>query len=292
MNNSPTERQIHHDHLTHSEAIKIARSYEPGVAWPTVLMVIVTFVCFWLTAWLAASGKLSLWFAIPINTFLAYASYTPAHEAVHGNVADKNHRLAWLNNTVGVLAASPLLHNFHLHQLTHLAHHSNTNDPEKDPDHWMAASHPFSITWRALTMVFAHYVWEVKLALNRNDRVKRISLSVIQNLTWFAAIAWLALQYDVSNALCATLLSAWLGSGLLALAFDWLPHHPHTSRERWLHTRVVLFPPIIQKILDQLLFQQTYHLVHHLYPRVPFYRYPDVFYRLRHYFSASGAKIY
>jgi beta-carotene hydroxylase len=279
------------EQLSHSEAIKIARAYEPGVAWPSVFMALAVFIGFWAIAWLAASGKLSLWFAIPINIFLAYASYTPAHEAVHGNVADKQHRLAWLNNVVGVIAASCLLHNFHLHQLTHLAHHANTNDPEKDPDHWMASSNPFSLLWRSLSMVFVHYVCEVRLCLMRNDRVKRLSLAIIQNLIWVGAVVWLAMQYDASAALSATLLSAWLGSGLLALAFDWLPHHPHSSRERWLHTRVVLYPRGVQIIIDQLLFQQSYHLVHHLYPRVPFYRYPNVFYRLQTYFLASGAAI-
>jgi beta-carotene hydroxylase len=276
---------------THLEAITIARSHEPAVAWPTVAMALLVVSGYWLSAWLAATGALPLWVAVPLNIFFAYACYTPAHEACHGNVADKNHSLGWLNNAIGVISTSPLLHNFHMHQPSHLAHHAHTNDPAKDPDHWMAVKTPWGLVWRSLTMFLIHYRWEWQLCRARPGGRSRIMLGALQNAAWIGLVVWLAARHDTAAALLSTLLATWLGSGLLAMAFDWLPHHPHASRERWLHTHMVIFPSGVQKVFDQLLFGQTYHLVHHLYPRVPFYRYRAVFGKLRGFFEASGAQI-
>jgi fatty acid desaturase len=86
--------------------------------------------------------------------------------------------------------------------------------------------------------------------------------------------------------------AAWLGSAMLAFAFDWLPHVPHQSRERWQHTRAVLFPKPIRGLMDQLLLGQSYHLIHHLYPRVPFFRYRAVFVRLRRYLDDNNAPVH
>ncbi len=137
--------------ISHAEAIKIARSHEQAIAWPTIIMAVFVASGFWAVAYLAATGVLSLWWALPINIILAYSNYTPVHEACHRNVVDPKHRHAWLNDAVGVLCSSPLLGSFHLHQLTHLAHHAHTNDPEKDPDQWMVASNVFSLLWRGCT---------------------------------------------------------------------------------------------------------------------------------------------
>jgi beta-carotene hydroxylase len=229
-------------------ATKLARAHERAIAWTTITLCVVIVGSFWSIAWSAASGLLSLWIAVPCNAFLAYAAYTPAHEAVHGNV--HRHEGAsqtegtWLNNLIGTLAASALLHNFPMHQLSHLAHHAHTNNPERDPDHWMAVRGVWLVTLRALSLIGAHYVAEVKLCRARqSDGRRRILLGVLQNLLWFALVAWLAVRYQAWPALAATVLAAWLGSGFLAFAFDWLPHYPHQARERFKDTRTTHFSP-------------------------------------------------
>jgi beta-carotene hydroxylase len=273
-----------------------ARSHETALAWPAVWLCLAVVIGFWSVAWLAASGALSLWWAVPINTLLAYASYTPAHEAVHGNV----HRIpgrpqsegTWLNNSVGVLSASCILHNFHMHQLSHLAHHAHTNDPEKDPDQWMAVRGAGTVLLRSLGLVFAHYVAELKLCLAREkDGTRRIVLGVVQNLAWIGLVAALALAYEPVPALLATVLSAWLGSAILGWAFDWLPHVPHDSRERFADTRATLFPAGVNGLLTRLFLFQNYHHIHHLWPRVPFHRYQRVHGELESYLLAQGVKV-
>jgi fatty acid desaturase len=82
------------------------------------------------------------------------------------------------------------------------------------------------------------------------------------------------------------LLPAWLASGVLAFAFDWLPHRPHDTTDRWTNARVLDLP-----VLPFLLLGQSRHLVYPLWPRVPFYRYVMVFRAHRAELEAHGSPI-
>lgn len=82
----------------------------------------------------------------------------------------------------------------------------------------------------------------------------------------------------------------WLPSRLaglpLAILFSWLPHVPFDSTERFHNTRITTF-----RGSTWLLLQQDRHLIHHLYPSVPWYRYRAVFRELRPLLEAEGARI-
>jgi fatty acid desaturase len=54
--------------------------------------------------------------------------------------------------------------------------------------------------------------------------------------------------------------------------FTWIPHHPHTLAGRYHDTRCSLWPG------GNLITQgQNYHLIHHMMPWVPWYRYERVY---------------
>jgi beta-carotene hydroxylase len=282
--------------MSFRDATAKARAHENMIAWPTIVLCLVIVSAFWLIAWGSAAGLLSLWWAVPVNAFLAYAAYTPAHEAVHGNV----HRRAgqaqsqgtWLNNTIGALAASALLHNFPMHQLSHLAHHAHTNDPERDPDHWMAVRGWHRVIGKGLGLIAAHYHAEIKLCVAReSDGRRRLIIGGAQNALWVLAVIFLAWAYEPWPAIASTALAAWLGSALLAWAFDWLPHVPHQHIGRFKDTRSTHFPAPIHGPLTHAFFFQNYHHIHHLWPRVPFYRYRKVHDALEPYLLAQGVTI-
>ena len=44
----------------------------------------------------------------------------------------------------------------------HLAHHRDTNNPDIDPDHWVAVENPFLVLFRCSTIVFWYhqYFWK------------------------------------------------------------------------------------------------------------------------------------
>jgi len=54
----------------------------------------------------------------------------------------------------------------------------------------------------------------------------------------------------------------------LAIFFAWLPHFPYEHTDRFLNTRITLFPGSTWIFL-----QQDRHLIHHLLPSIPWYRY-------------------
>jgi len=83
----------------------------------------------------------------------------------------------------------------------------------------------------------------------------------------FVAAAVLVAMGHGALVLLLWVLPGCLAIGLLGFAFDWLPHHPHCVQGRYIDTRVVLVPGS-----RVLLLGQDLHAVHHLWPRVPFYR--------------------
>ena len=107
-----------------------------------------------------------------------------------------------------------------------------------------------------------------------------------------ALLALAALAISLSAAgLGQAVVALWLvpgilATGLLAFLFDWLPHVPHRARGRYRDTRVILGWGLTGPML-----WQNYHLIHHLYPRVPFYRYARLFDELRPELEEKGAPI-
>jgi fatty acid desaturase len=76
----------------------------------------------------------------------------------------------------------------------------------------------------------------------------------------------------------------------LALAFDFLPHYPHQAQCEDAPFRCTSNRVGMEWLLTPVLLYQNYHLVHHLYPTVPFYRYISIWRaRQRHHESQNPA---
>ena len=183
--------------------------------------------------------------------------------------------------------AALLLSPYPAFRVLHLTHHSHTNDPARDPDHWVAGRGPLAVALRCFTIVpryltdfFAGRTSRLKSA--QDVRAGCVAYFAVQT----AVIAALVLGGLGVEVLALLLVPAVVASGLLAFAFDWLPHHPHEVQGRYVDTRVVLFPG-----LGLLTLGQSYHTIHHLYPRIPFYRYAQAFRALRPELEANASPI-
>ncbi len=238
----------------------------------------------WSAAW---NDGLSMVGAVPLATLLAYLSFTVMHDASHGAIAGGDPRWRGVETMIGWLAGLPLAGPFVVFRQLHLRHHAHTNDPEEDPDHWVVAPTAWGVAARCL-LLMPRYYYDFLFGAGSRAPAARRQLPVA--LGFVAALAAAALLLAASGrgglVLWLGLVPALLAGGLLGFAFDWLPHHPHTARARYHDTRILLVPG-----LTPLLLWQNYHLVHHLYPRVPFFRYGQVFRTLRHEFEAHGAVI-
>jgi len=133
--------------------------------------------------------------------------------------------------------------------------------------------------------VSAHYRWKIYgegMLRSRSARVEALATE---------ALIACSVGVAVVAGHAATLLQLWLAPAVIAIlflgfAFDLVPHHPHTTRERYYDTRV---QP--GRLLDVLLLGQNYHLVHHLWTTIPWYRYRQAFGDVEADLVARGAPI-
>ena len=104
-------------------------------------------------------------------------------------------------------------------------------------------------------------------------------------------LAFVALGYWVEGA--ALFLVGGLGGVLLTMyLFAYLVHTPHEAEGRYLDTSTIIIPGRLGRVLTLAWGFQNYHSIHHLFPRVPFYRYCQVFDEIEDVMNARGAPIY
>ena len=254
----------------------------PTVAWwanPTMWIALAALLG-WMVGWVGyLSGAVPAWAAIAVNAVANYLGFTVFHESCHRTA----HRRRWLNDTLGWLPALMLTFVSPVFRSCHLQHHAHTNDPDRDPDHWVAHRPrwllPFWLVGTAVRYrVLCHRLgWSTPAARRAQqvmDAVLVASLPVAAltgHLTEVVVLYWAPM----------------LISGLvLFFAFDFLPHYPFDSTERFHDTR--LQPG---RLRHALLLGQNYHLVHHLWVSVPWFRYRRVFTDLEPELRARNVRI-
>lgn len=243
------------------------------LAFGTILFFILILIGYALSTYLFMRGILPLKQSFFFNILLGYLVFTPLHEASHGNISGANPEKKWLDILIGEMSGILLFAPFVMFKVLHLRHHSNTNHKDKDPDYWVAHDNPLKILLTSIT-IMPHYYYNA--IFNPTSRIKeelpkailRKALMVILVLTvslylktWAVVVLW------PFAAICSL--------GILAIVFDWLPHYPYVSQERYYDTRIFNW-----RLLTPFLLFQNYHLIHHLYPRIPWYRYRKAFLEL------------
>jgi beta-carotene hydroxylase len=263
--------------INESLALRFAKSQQTGFAVGTIAYACGVLVLYWLSIHAAISGAMPLWLVLITNTLLVYCAYTPVHEAAHGNITYDKGRWGWVNPLVGIMCTFPMLHNYSLHRTTHLAHHMHTYDPAHDADHWVKGSNAFTTALRCLTIVLSHY--RMGWIINKGTAKGRqtIAIGIIQNIFTLLPPIWLIAVGLWPVAVMAIILPAVLGSGLLGFLFDYVVHYPKIANDRFRRGRIYRMPALIEPVVTVLYACQNFHQIHHLYPWVPFYRYPRVF---------------
>jgi beta-carotene hydroxylase len=158
---------MHHDlPALNKEAIATAREFAGAFAWPTVALVVVVLTGFVANLALFAAGYTPLWAAALIYAALTYMSYTPLHEAAHGNIHGGNDRLKWVNDLCGYAVAPVITVPYSTHTVEHFTHHRYTNQPDKDPDYvvsgmrhgpWSFVVCGFAFLWTQNSFLFREY---------------------------------------------------------------------------------------------------------------------------------------
>lgn len=277
---------------------RAARALSPDVAWPSLAFALLLPVLHLTLVWEGLTGRLNMWALTPALGFTAYMHYTIVHEAVHRNFV-RRHRwfdpvntlLGWVGSTM-IGCSWPLLHR------THLAHHAHTNT-DKDADIFLKGSFGRLIfLW--LTSIPANLIpvpilkWAFdKLEYDSGYLNARGLMSAgewrlhIAAHTAMCAIVWGAVALGYGAPMFALyVLPASIGRLLLGIFQQWLPHFPFEESSRYRTARIMRAPA--GKLLAM---GHDVHLVHHLWPSVPFYRYGRLYRQIAPLLAARGVRI-
>jgi beta-carotene hydroxylase len=113
------------------------------------------------------------------------------------------------------------------------------------------------------------------------------------HLLFYGFALWLSLLGWWREVLMLWIFPHILASALIIYFFAHLTHKPHRVHERYRDTNVFwVRGKVIEPIVNWLYMFQNFHLVHHLFPRVPFYLYPQAFRSLKPVLEQERAHIY
>ncbi|MEY8014180.1 fatty acid desaturase [Mycobacterium servetii] len=243
------------------------------MAVPTLALFFGSFLLWVIAALVVIDRDFSrLWLALtlPVQALVTYGMFTVLHESIHHTVG----RPKWLNGTIGRCAMPfvALWATYPTMKFIHLEHHRHANDHSgKDPDAWATAGPRWLLPLRWLSIDGQYALFYL---LHMKDRPRREKTWLMVNHVAVAAalILLVATGYGTDLVLLY-LIPQRIGMGLLACWFDWLPHHglratPASDRFGVARLRVGH-----EWLLNLLLIGQNYHLLHHIDPKTPFYRY-------------------
>lgn len=266
-----------------------ALTQRPKIAWPTIMLLVAAFAIFGLSTFAYVAGTLPLFWAILINAIAAYMSFTPAHDASHNAVSTNRQVNEWVGRIATVLQSPvPFFRTF---RYVHMQHHRFTNDETKDPDVYVGTGPAWLLPfkWATLDLNYFHYYSKRSEFMKRPESERReLYLACLFGITVFTAVTAVGwLHYYLLLFLIPTRLTAIL----LALTFDFLPHYPHQAHAKGEPFRCTSNRVGMEWLLTPLLLYQNYHLVHHLYPTVPFYRYLKAWNAKKHYHESQNPAI-
>ena len=271
---------------------EIARQFMGGVPWLAVFWAFGN-PAVWLSLWpLVFLGLLPLWAGFLIATLNVALSYLPSHEAQHDIIARPGQRLRWLNELVGHLSTIPLALPYRLARLTHLEHHKYTNDPDRDPDISTRARGPLHAIWTSVKNRqpgakggFNAY-GATLLRLGTPEAMRALRDGALYQIGFFGILFGLAWSGHAIEAALLWWLPRHIGLTYIQYYLSWAPHHPADETDRYRNTRG--FRSALGNIASM---GMQYHIVHHLYPRIPLIRTRAAYWALRPLLEARGARL-
>jgi beta-carotene hydroxylase len=253
------------------------RRNTPDFCWPTIALFVGLNAVAGLATWAAFAGRIPYLAAGIVNTAYIYFLYTVVHEAAHANISSRHKELAWIDLVIGTLACIPLWLFFYQHKRQHMVHHTRTNFDD-DPDIYARGSFAGWVFWRLPKALLAYFnpfqLYRECLAFGvpRNEIVLTMITFALQAALFLGIIA-AGYGYEL---LVLWFIPWWIGQTVMLTLFTWTPHHDHHETGRYRNTRVSLFPGA-----NWLLLGQHLHLIHHMMPGIPYYRYQKTFEEIR-----------
>lgn len=239
----------------------------PLLAVPTAVLFVLCISAIVGVWYLALSSEIPMWAGALANGLITYWLFSVIHDAAHRSLS----RINWLNETMGGIglfflfpyAPMPLV------RWVHNKHHSHANGPS-DPDLFEHNAPWWQIPVRWAFFDIAYIVYFFRHGAVVRKRHARFLVAYYTMLVVAIIAAFFAgFAYEL---FMLWFIPSRITLFLIAIVFVILPHYPAvvahdddpymatTMRFGW------------EWLLTPLLVYQNYHLIHHLYPEIPFYR--------------------
>lgn len=256
----------------------------PVVSWPAVIIMVVAFAMI-ISSWtFCLMEEWPLWVGMIVNSIAGYMLFTPTHDAIHRAAS----RHEWLNELIlriSTFIAVPFGKG-KLFRLYHMRHHRFTNEPEQDPDHLLSCSLKLMPLWGIWPFLYiVYFAKDPKLTpgLKPAELIRELVIG-------FGFVGVVAVFLPM-QMLWLWLLPVYISFFLMCLVFMVLPHYPHAVPESENPWHASLMRLGGEWFLTPVLMYQNYHLMHHLYPTVPFYRYGKAWRSRQQYHLANNPGI-
>jgi len=227
----------------------------------------------------AVTSAIPLWLAFVIASYLIFMAYTPLHESVHQNICGRNKQYRWANDMIGYAMASIMGFSFSVHKWAHRQHHLKTNIHDEDPDHVFNGNKVHDALLAGVLLVANEYRMFFVHAFPRLDRTRQL-LAIAEIFLFLGWRITLAFWFPW-EVLWLCVIANIAGVTWLVIIFAWVVHLPLNETARYRDTNVFLSPKPVNRVVTWFWLWQNYHGIHHLFPRIPFYQYDDVFNRIQ-----------
>ena len=261
--------------------LNTVKSNISGVAWPTIITFFVAAAVIITLQVLYAKEQIHLLPHLIITSYFMYVMYTPLHEASHQNISGANQKYRFLNPLFGFLSALFYLHSYTQHTWSHLELHKHAIDKDLDPDYIIKGSNWFSIMARGFFILLIKDYFYIKNEKLKNDKIAKIKMKIgtIESLIPVILLIIFTNVFSVPwyHFILSYVIPLLFAVMLLGIFFDYLVHMPHQSSEKFGDTNVIRTKKWLDYPMTWIWSYQNYHGMHHLFPRLPFYKYKKVF---------------
>jgi fatty acid desaturase/ferredoxin-NADP reductase len=241
----------------------------PKLALPTVALFVGAVTAFALSTVGYINGWASPWLTIGVNAAVTFVMFTVVHDASHYSISSRR----WVNGLLGRLAwlfVAPVVA-FPSFGYIHIQHHRHSNDDAEDPDTFASHGSPWSLPLR--WSMAEYFYLKYYLPRARSRPVSELTETLTMLALSLAGLTIAIVSGNFWTLAVVFLIPQRIGLTLLAWWFDWLPHHGLEDTQRSNRYRATRNRVGMEWLFTPVLLSQNYHLVHHLHPSVPFYRY-------------------
>ncbi|MEM6710361.1 MAG: fatty acid desaturase [Pseudomonadota bacterium] len=267
---------------------QIAAKYMKIVPWGAVAWGL-TNLMVWLSLWpLVLFDALPTWAAFLIATLCVILSYLPSHEAQHNIIGNRGSKLRWLNELVGHLSTIPLVYPYRVLKATHMEHHAHTNDPELDPDYGVHADSRLAFLVRSILnrQPESGRSGAYPAALARVGKEALFIDALVFQAIYLVVLFAMALTEHAIEAALLWWLPRHIALTYIEYYLSWAPHHPGHDQGRYRDTR-----GFRSRLGNLFSLGMQFHIVHHLYPRIPLMKTPAAYWELKPILERRGCDL-